>query len=216
MKIAIIGAMDIEIKLFIEKLNLNKKNDIYVGKYLCHDILVIKSGIGKVNSAIKTQSIIDKYKVDLIINSGCAGSLINDIKLLDIVIPNTLTYHDFYPERVMRYSTPDNGDIKVDSKLIEIVENSLKMLKTTNYHIKPIASGDAFITNNQTRDEIYNRTKAIAVDMESTSIAHTCKLNNTPFIIIRTISDFSDGIDDFEETASLKSSEIVLKIIENL
>ena len=66
------------------------------------------------------------------------------------------------------------------------------------------------------RDEIYNRTKATIVDMESASIGHISRKNNVPFVCIRTVSDFADGNDDFEKEAGERSTEIVKKIIENL
>ena len=66
------------------------------------------------------------------------------------------------------------------------------------------------------RDDIYERTKAYAVDMESTSIGHISKLNNVPFLSLRTISDFSDGQEDFEVVAAYKSSNLVKEIIELL
>ena len=66
------------------------------------------------------------------------------------------------------------------------------------------------------RDDIYERTKAYAVDMESASIGHIAKLNNVPFLSLRTISDFSDGQEDFEIVAAHKSSNLVKEIIELL
>ena len=58
-------------------LNLKKEdnNDIYVGIFCNKEIILSKSGIGKVNSAANTQYIIDKYMPNYIINTGCAGSL---------------------------------------------------------------------------------------------------------------------------------------------
>ena len=66
------------------------------------------------------------------------------------------------------------------------------------------------------RDDIYNRTGAYAVDMESGSIGHICKLNSIPFLSLRTISDFADGVEDFEVIAAYKSSQLVKEIIELL
>ena len=204
MTIVIIGAMDVEIEKLIETLNLkndNNNNDIFVNTDNNKKIIVSKSGIGKVNSAANTQYLIDTYKPDFIINTGCAGSLIDDLKVMDIIISSYVTYHDFTPIRIMQGSTPDNGNIKADDNLINLTKNILENEKI-NYYIKPIASGDL--------------TKAYAVDMESASIGHISRKNNVPFVCIRTISDFADGNDYFEKEASFKSAKIVKKIIDNL
>ena len=63
------------------------------------------------------------------------------------------------------------------------------------------------------RDSIYKMTGCYAVDMESASIGHICKINSVPFLSVRTISDFADGNDDFEVVAAYKSSQLVKEII---
>ena len=88
MKIAVIGAMDVEVENLKTTLNLKKEdnNDIYVGIFCNKEIILSKSGIGKVNSAANTQYIIDKYMPNYIINTGCAGSLTDKLKVMDTVI----------------------------------------------------------------------------------------------------------------------------------
>lgn len=219
MTIGIIGAFDKEIEKIIDIFKLereeNNKRIIYKGTFQNKNLIICNSGIGKTNSASITQYIIDKYNVAIIINSGCAGSLKSSVKIMDIIISSYVTYHDFTPTRIMNFSTPDNGKIKANKNLIKLAEKALK--ETNNkYLVAPITSGDCFVTNNVLRDTIYQNTKAVCVDMESASIGHVARLNNIPFIAIRTISDFSDGIDNFEEEAALKSSEIVSEIIKKI
>jgi len=216
MKIGIIGAMDNEIEKFIEMFDLQKVDDkynIYTCSYQNKELYIVKSGIGKVNAAATTQYLINKHDVQMIINSGCAGSLTNKVKVMDVVISSYVTYHDFKPLRIMQYSTPNNGKILADSKLIEKVKEALNDLKITNYHEAIIASGDHFVTDSIERDRIYEETKADVVDMESASIGHIATLNNIPFVILRTISDFADGQDDFEEKAAHRSSEIIKELL---
>ncbi len=214
MTIIIIGAMDIEVEKLVEDLNLKKidNKDIFIGKHDLKNIIVSKSGIGKVNSAINTQYLIDKYNPDYIINTGCAGSLTKEIKIMDIIISKYTTYHDFNPIRIMKMSTPDNGKIKADENLINYTSKIIKKLGF-NYFVAPITCGDCFVTDDKQRNKIRSLTNACAVDMESASIAHTCKINNIPFVSIRTISDFADGNDDFEKEASYRSCEIVKELI---
>lgn len=220
MTIGIIGAFDEEIENLIKVFNLNKdensNRNIFVGISDNKKLVVANSGIGKVNSGAMTQYLIDKYQPDMIINSGCAGSLITNNNIMDIIISSYVTYHDFTPIRVMAYSVPDEGKIKADEKLIKITKEALNDLKINNYKVAAIASGDCFVTDDKIRDSIYDCTKAVAVDMESASIGHISKINNVPFVAIRTISDFADGNDDFEKEAAYNSSMIVKKMIELL
>lgn len=220
MIIGIIGAFDEEIEKFIEIFKLEKDSttnrDIFIGSFNDKKLVVSRSGIGKVNSSAMTQYIIDKYNVSLVINSGCAGSLLSKVKIMDVILSSYVTYHDFNPTRIMEFSTPNNGKIGASTFLINKAEEALKKLEVRNYYIAPIASGDCFVTDAVMRDDIYTRTGAYAVDMESGSIGHICALNNIPFLSLRTISDFSDGNDDFEVIAAYKSSQLVKEIIELL
>lgn len=215
MKVAIIGAMDKEIEkyleLYIPKL-IDEKRKIYVKD----NVIIAGSGIGKVNSAMITQHLIDKYNVDLIISSGCAGSLTEDLNVLDVVIPQYVTYHDFLPERVMRYSVPDEGNINVDESLRNIFKQIVEQMEGVRYVETPICSGACYVTDNKTSKNIVDKTGATVVDMESASIGHVARKNNIPFITIRTISDFADGNDDKEKLAADISSEIIYKCIEKI
>lgn len=220
MVIGIIGAFDEEVEKFIEVFKLKKEQDviwdIYLGEYQEKKLVVCRSGIGKVNSGAMTQYLIDYFHVDLIINSGCAGSLLSKVKIMDVILSNYVTYHDFQPTRIMEYSVPEQGKVSASTKLIHIAEDALKKLEVDNYYIAPIASGDCFVTDAKMRDYIYKTTGAYAVDMESASVGHICKLNHIPFLSVRTISDFSDGEEDFEVIAAYKSSQLVKIMIEAL
>ena len=214
MVVAIIGAMDKEIEKYLKLYNpklVDEKRKIYK----TDNVIISGSGIGKVNSAMMTQHLIDKYNVDVIISSGCAASLTNNLKVLDVVIPSCVTYHDFLPERVMRYSVPDEGNIKVDYNLICIFKEIVNNMKI-KYIETAICSGDCYVTDSITAEDIVNKTGATVVDMESASIGHVARNNNIPFITIRTISDFADGNDSLEKKAADISSEIVYKGIEKL
>ena len=112
----------------------------------------------------------------------------------------------------MESCVPNNGKIEVDGYLFNLTENILKE-NNIIYKVGGIASGDCFVTDNIMRDNIYNRTGCIAVDMESASIAHTASKNQIPFLIIRSISDFADGIDEQEEKAASISATITYKLI---
>lgn len=218
MKIGIIGAMEKEITKLFSLFNLEKIDNkffIYKATIDNKELYVMKCGVGKVNSALMTQYLIDTYKVDVIINTGCAGSLTDKVKVLDTIIGEYVTYHDFSPIRVMEDYVPEKGKIKIDTKLLDLTRNFFDE-KAISYHIGAIASGDCFVTSSKMRDDIYNRTNCLAVDMESMSIGQVAKLNNVPFLIIRTISDFSDGEVELEEKASDISASLITEIINQL
>lgn len=215
MTIGIICAMEKEIIKYqevFELKNINNVLGIYEGTFNNKRIILCLSGIGKVNAAILTQYLIDTYKPDYIINSGCCGSLVEEGNVLDTILVSYATYHDFTPLRIMESTTPDQGKIKPDEKLFNLAKEILEENNIT-YKIGGTASGDCFVTNNIMRDDIYNRTKCIAVDMESASIAHTARKNDVPFLILRAISDFADGIDEQEEKASSISATITQELI---
>ena len=218
MTIGIIVAMEKEIKKYKELFALeliDKKFSIYKGTYITKNIYITLCGVGKVNSAMITQYLIDKYNVNYIINSGCCGSLTTKVKLMDTIISDYVTYHDFFPIRVMESYIPEKGKITSDRKLIKLASTILNK-NNIPFHIGGIASGDCFITDSKMRDDIYNKTKALAVDMESVSIGQVAKLNNVPFLIIRTISDFADGVDEQEEKAADISAMLTQNIISNI
>ena len=218
MVIGIIAAMKKEIKKYKEIFDLeltNQNLNIYKGNYQNKKIILCLCGIGKVNAAATTQYLIDKYQPDIIINSGCAGSLTDKVKVLDTVIAEYVTYHDFSPTRIMQECVPDNGLVKIETNIINDLENILKENSIT-YHIGGIASGDCFVTSSDMRDDIYNRTKCLAVDMESASIGHISKKNDVKFLIIRSISDFADGIEEQEEQAANIAALITKNYIDKL
>lgn len=218
MTIGLICAMEKEIIKYKEIFELEKTNEllnIYEGIYKNKKIVLCLSGIGKVNSASITQYLIDKYNPNIIINSGCCGSLTENVKVLDTIVASYVTYHDFTPIRIMESCTPDNGFIKTNANIIKefeliLNENNIK------YHIGGICSGDSFVTSSTMRDEIYSRTKCLAVDMESASIGHISRKNNVPFIIIRSISDFADGAEEQEEKAASIAAIITQKYIDKI
>lgn len=211
MKVIIIGAMEKEIEYFYHNISLKKEDLVWKGNYYSHEIYLIKCGIGKVNAACQLQYLLDKYQIDLIINTGCCGALDNDLKLLDVVLAENCTYHDFYPERILNEAV---GLLEVKQELLKELEKTLK-IKNIPYKKGLIASGDHFVTDEKIKQSIKKNTRAIAIDMESAAIAQVAKINHIPYLILRTISDKADGMDDFEKEASKKSGEIVLEFLKN-
>ena len=155
-------------------------------------VRVEKCGIGKVNAALGAQRMINEYRPDVIINSGCAGG--NGVEVMDIVVGSEVTYHDVYCGRAIDDSTVYGqvqglparyvADPTLLAKARELPTDGRRI------HSGLIVTGDWFVDSRQKmRDIVTLFPEAKAVDMESCAIAQTCYLSHVPFISFRVISD---------------------------
>lgn len=220
--VGIVSALNSEIKK-IEKLVLNLekiviKNHIFFKGEIGNKIIIfIEAGVGKVNSAVTTQILIDNFNPDLIINTGIAGGLDSKLKHTDLVIADKLTYHD-YEQRLLKKYSPNVEYFEVEEKLLEI---SRRILKNENYYEGLIVTGDQFVTDLETKNDIKNKFNALCIEMEGAAIAHTAYLNDIPFMVIRCISDLADDngdedYDEFEVIAAQKASDFTIKFINEI
>lgn len=215
MKIIISCAFIDELTYFKENYGIDGRNSESLIQIAQHDVLILNTGVGKVNSAMNLQKAIDSFQPDIIINSGCSGALTNEIPLYGIILSDAVFYHDFTPIEIMQKYVPDNGFIKADTFLIEKALQVAKVLETENVIISNIASGDCYVNNEDLVARII-QTGAVAVDMESAAIGHVSKTNDIPFLCIRSISDFADGNDEGEEMAALKAAKLTEALIKTL
>ncbi len=186
----------------------------YIGSIEEKEVVLVKSNVGKVNSARVTQILIDNFDIELVINVGTAGSVDNSLEIGDVVVATELVQHDFdvTPFRRKLGEIENIGEsIKVDEKLLELF-NEMNVKKGI------IASGDKFIVNREEKDNIRNTFKALAIEMEGASIAQVCYLDKIPFLVIRSITDKLDGSSkiDFEkflESSSKNAANILKEIL---
>lgn len=226
-KIGIITAMSEEFAVIEELMENIEVIEKYNLKFYCglinqKEVVLVQCGAGKVNSARATQMMIDTFDLEYIINVGVAGSLNDNLEIGDIVIGKTLVQHDFditaggHPKG---YISKELGkEFISDSKLVEKCENIIKNdLKEINSKIGIIATGDVFCQEISLKDEIVKEFNADCVEMEGAAIAQVCILSNTPFIVIRSISDKPNGHNniDFEKYV-VSSSKKFSKLIELL
>lgn len=181
---------------------------IYTGKINNKVFLLVRSGVGKVNSARVAQIITDKFDLSFIINIGSAGGLNEYLNIGDIVLGETLVQHDFDVTAFGR----EKGFIPETGKFFESDKNLLekcKNIKVDNQKIVvgTIASGDMFLTDSTLKEKIKQDFNATCVEMEGAAIAQVCALNKIPFIVIRSISDIPNGKNeiDFNEYLELAS-----------
>ena len=202
-KIGIISAMQEEMQEIKNIMTEIKEKNIYEltfinGKIGNRDIVLVEAGIGKVNSARVTQILIDNFEIEGIINVGSAGSANNELNIGDIVIGKKIYQHDF---DITAFGHPKGfisnvGEyVESDNKLIEKMEQTIYNISNNDFKIKigTVASGDIFCTEPKMKDKIRSKFNADAIEMEGAAIAQVCKLDNVPFIIIRSISDSPNG-----------------------
>lgn len=215
----IIGAMEEEVaklKADMTEVEEQKKAGMSFlkGKLYGKDVVVVRSGIGKVNAAVCTQILVCDYKIDRVINTGVAGGLYSELNVGDIVISSDALYHDFdvtgfgYKEGIIPRMQTSNfiADKELALKAKEICERVNPEIKC---FIGRVVSGDQFIGTNDKKEWLVEKFNGYCAEMEGCGIAHAAYLNNIPFIIIRAISDKADG------SAKVDYSEFEMKAIEH-
>lgn len=201
-RIGIIGAMAEEVQMLKEHMEqvtiaTRAAMDFYHGTLNGKDVVVVQSGIGKVNAGICTQILADEYQVDAIINTGIAGSLNKDINIGDIVLSTDVVQHDMdatgfgYPKgQIPRMNA---FSFMADSHLRSIAAMVCKEVNPDIHVFEGrINSGDQFISDRKAKEEIITNFGGCAVEMEGAAIGQAAYLNNIPFLIIRAISDKAD------------------------
>jgi len=189
------------------------------GKINNTEVVLVEAGVGKVNAARTTQILIDNFDVNYIINVGSAASANDELDIGDIVIGNKLVQHDFditafgHPKG---YISNIGQFVESDKLLIKKMEETISNLQDIDFKIKigTIASGDIFCTELKMKEKIRSKFDADAIEMEGAAISQICKLDNIPFLIIRSISDKPNGnnhitFDQFLEKASKRCAIII-------
>lgn len=223
-KIGIIGAMELEVEELKAKMELRntveKASMEFMEGTLNHtEVVIVRSGIGKVNAALCTQILCDVFQVSHIINTGVAGSLKNEIDIGDIVISTDALHHDV-DVRVFGYplgEVPQIGRLSfpADERLVEIASSACRKVNPDiQVYEGRIVSGDQFISDKQVKETIIHNFQGFCVEMEGAPIAHAAYLNHVPFVIIRAISDKADDSAEmdyptFEKAAAAHSAALV-------
>lgn len=209
MKIGIIGAMDVEVASLKENMEISRV-EVYAGmtfqegKLGQTQVVVVRSGICKVNAALCVQLLVDHFLVTHVINTGVAGSLNNDINIGDIVVSTGARYHDVdatifgyqpgeIPQQGMVSFPADEFMQRAAKEAVEHAAPDVKVFRGQ------VISGDQFISAKEKKQQLRRDfPEAMCCEMEGTAIAQAACLNGIPFVIIRAISDKAD--DSAEES----------------
>ena len=229
-KVGIIVAMREELEEILKIMNNTIKKEIYNIKYFegsinKSNIIIVESGVGKVNAARITQILIDKLEVEEIINVGSAGALNEELNIGDIVIADKFVQHDFDITAFGHnkgYITGVGEYIYSDKKMVKDISNIINNISQKKYKVKigTIATGDIFCTDIEMKNKIYKKFNAQCVEMEGAAIAQVSYLNKIPFIVIRSISDTPNGnnnivFEKFIKLASIRCAELLQKYLNN-
>lgn len=229
MKIGIIGAMDQEVKILKEALSdtrsWERAGAVFIsGSLGRHEVIVVRSGIGKVLSAVTTTLLIHQYGVNMVINTGSAGGIGQGLALGDLVIADKLAYFDVdvtgfgyqpgqLPGMPLYYESSDY--LKLEMK--KAAEKTGMLI-----HHGLIVTGDSFVNDQKKVKEIISEfPEALACEMEGAAIAQAAAQFNIPFLVVRAISDTADHeasqtFDEFIEEAGEKSAQMVIHFVEHL
>lgn len=223
--IGIICAMQIEADGIIAlcenvKTRTHAKMKFTLGTLHGKDVCIVVCGVGKVNAAMCALMLIEKYKPDLVLNSGVAGSLSPIVGIGDIVVATKSVEHDMngtaLGDRQGEITFPDGNMMffECDKQASTLLASICKKIPDTKVAQGIIASGDIFVSDRKQRFKINDRFGALACEMEGAAIGHVCVRCEVPYGIIRAISDDLDenkGMDfvKFCELASKKTVSAV-------
>lgn len=221
--IGIICAMAVEVQ-GLKNLMENSKDENYAnmvfttGNIGNTEVVAVECGVGKVNAAMCSQIMIDRYSPKAIINSGVAGGLSKDVKIYDTVIGTEVLQHDMNatalgdPMGEITFNDGGRTYFPCDKAIVDKLEKACGK----NVFKGRIASGDIFISEVSQRKKINSTFDALACEMEGGAVGHVCFRNNVPFCVFRVISDDLENNEgeDFS-TFCKKASEISISVIHN-
>lgn len=230
-KIGIVGAMELEVvelkgKMEIESIVKKASMDFYSGTLSGVNVVIVRSGIGKINAAVCAQILVDTFEVTHIINTGVAGSLNASLNIGDILISTDAVHHDV-DATIFGYQlgeVPQLGlrEFPADKNMMQVAVSTCKEVNSDiNVMTGRVASGDQFISSKEAKTHIIKNFNGDCAEMEGASIAQVSFLNQVPFVIIRAISDKADDSAEldyptFEKAAARHSANLVEHMIAKL
>ena len=230
-KIGIIGAMELEVSTLKEAITVSSVTscagmDFYEGTLNDAAVVIVRSGVDKVNAALCVQILTDKFAVTHIINTGVAGSLNAALDIGDILVSRDAMHHDV-DATIFGYrpgEVPQLGicEFVADDQLASLAIASCREVNPDlQVHLGRVVSGDQFISSSKVKERLIQVFHGDCAEMEGASIAQSAYLNHIPFVIIRAISDKADGSAEvdypvFEEAAARHSARLVADLVKRI
>ena len=225
--IGIIGAMEEEVAHLKEAMQVEKTVEraamtFVKGKLDGKDVVVVRSGIGKVNAGICAQILADLFEVDTLINTGVAGSLDAALDIGDIVISTDAVQHDM---DVSALGDPVGQIPRMDTFAFPADEILVQLAVQANEEANPdihtftgrVVSGDQFVSDGAVKERLVTQFQAKCTEMEGAAIAQAAYLNKISCVIIRAISDKADNSSTMDYAAFEKQAIThTVRLVRNL
>lgn len=229
-KIGLIGAMAEEIERIegdLEDVATTEHAGIafHAGKWHGREVVLCKSGVGKVNAAVCTQVLIDRFGVSRIIFTGVAGALDPELDIGDVVISTDCVQHDMDASALgfAKGQIPFAAESRfsADPALVELAFRESEALFGRRVKKGRVLSGDRFIADRGEVRRLFEEFGGVCVEMEGAAVAQVCAMNGVPFVVIRSMSDKADGsahinFNEFTRLAADHSYRIVARIVQGL
>lgn len=226
-KIAILGAMEIEIQPILAKLDIYKEveyanNKYYTAQHKGNELIIAHSKVGKVFSAMTATIMIEHFGAEVLLFTGVAGGL-QDLAVGDIMAATSTVQHDV---DITAFSYPF-GKIPTSEVNIptcsNLFEKAKEVAKEQSLGLKTgvIATGDQFIHSAEKKEFAIKEFNANAIEMEGASVNLVCNELRVPSLILRSISDTADGdapenFDEFAKMAAERSASLVLELVDRV
>ncbi|WP_333607750.1 5'-methylthioadenosine/S-adenosylhomocysteine nucleosidase [Arsukibacterium sp.] len=228
--VGIIGAMEQEVALLKQQLQHCRTEQLggytfYLGELASQPVVIVQSGIGKVAAAVATTLMINQFAPDCIINTGSAGGFADDLQVGDVVISTDVIHHDvdvtafgYAPGQVPQMP----ASFIADAALVSAAEQSISELGFCQTRKGLIATGDSFMCDPERIARVRQQFPTmLAVEMEGAAIAQVCHMLNTPFVVIRSLSDIAGkesptSFEAFLSIAAKNSSAMVTVMLPKL
>jgi adenosylhomocysteine nucleosidase len=240
---AILGAFPLEVEVLKGQLEGRKEKRIagltvYTGRLGGRRVVLVPSGIGKVNAALTTTIVLEHFRPAQVLFTGIAGGMNPDLQPGDLVIGTHLVHHDYGRQ------TPEGWQVRptknpytfADNPVYFPADSVLKLLaafvvpkvkleaindRTPRVVADTIMTGDVFLADTKRNRELRQRFGAGAVEMEGAAVAQVCYQQRVPFLVIRSLSDNGDDSAtlDFQKygaIAARNSAALVRAMVERL
>ena len=234
--IGIVSAMDNEIALLLSETTVERVDTIgeieyHVGKLRGKDVVITRSGIGKIRASAVVATLLTKYNISKVIFTGIAGGIKDEPDVLDVIVGTRVVEHDYgiLSNDGFEWTSGDPGMgatpgiyYDCDTELINLAYETAKVVIGADHVFKgTIATGDQFIASEDYVKKLDEDFDAYACEMEGAAAAVNCIRYNKPFVVIRALSDKADGhahdsYANFGDIAAQQSDEIILKMLESL
>ncbi len=220
----IIAALDAELSRILGAMEVERTitaygMKFYIGTIDAVPVAAVCCSVGTINAAVCTSTLIRELGAKAVVNIGVAGSACEELTLLDVVLGQELLFHDVQGDFLANFH-PFCHRFAADPKLLELAEQVISQMEHRSFRHKAgrIATGDLFVQDPAVKEDIIRRCNPLCVEMEGAAVAQVAYMSDTPFLVIRSLSDDAAqgaqlSFESFVEQAARNSAEIVLGMI---